>query len=328
MLGEGFINSPELLCRVAGSSPTRATWINSSSILCSAPARRPGLSALEISNNDGHTWEGALQLEYLPALTVQSVTPSILVSSKGGDISVSGTGFQAHRAMACRIGRAVVAASVINSSSLVCAAPTAVEAGVSRAVVGVGFSGLDTVPFVESDLVSVAYTSVPTVVRIAPNSGAFEGGTRVSLVPAEGQAFQSEARGMPLDWECMFMVEAFPGTATNVPLAQSAGQTLRVAAQLDPNTNQLHCVTPPISRGPRNAGALRADVRVAPAGTGMRSLAPTGLTFTYTVGLLATSVVPAIGPETGGFTVSVSGRGFEPRKESVCGFRPAGAPLG
>jgi len=224
-------------------------------------------------------------VEYLPALTVQSVMPTAVLSSDGGTVRVSGTGFRTDREMACRVGRVQVLASVLNSTQLLCQVPSSAAAGVQRAAIGVGFNAMDSVPFVQSETVSITYVSGPSVVQLRPSAGPFEGGSRVAVLPGTGQRFEESANGVSVDWQCIFRLDPFPGAAVNIPVEQNPARSIAVPAALQAD-GSLVCVSPPTSRGPRIVSRLPASVHISPLGSSTGY--STGLTFTYSVGIVAT----------------------------------------
>ena len=117
-----------------------ATFVSSSTILCSAPGLPRGSSrkhvGLEFSNNGVDFSRSGMQFRYMPRPVVASISPSAGVVNGGTVVTIEGEHFVAYSDLLCQFGntpprRAYVSSKVIMCSALAQPRPTTVSVAVS-----------------------------------------------------------------------------------------------------------------------------------------------------------------------------------------------------
>ncbi|CAM9095296.1 unnamed protein product [Chrysoparadoxa australica] len=217
LYGSGFRLGADLTVRF-GLIDVPVTYVSSTELLCESPPATPGSVALAVSNNGVDFAAAQVEYQYIDAISVTLVEPS-LGSTKGGTaVTVRGSGFQDDPNLACFFGESgCVDAMYISETEVTCTTPEA--AGEAGAVpFGVSVNGAD----VALSYQRFEYMADPSFLSVTPTSGPLQGGTAVSLT---GEGFvDSDALG------CRFGEEEAPAVWVSsslvmcrVPAAQAAG---------------------------------------------------------------------------------------------------------
>lgn len=203
VFGENFVDTPALravytpildLGGVAseGGHHVSCVWISASSLVCPSPAMVEGEYSLEVANNGADFSSGGSGVFLSSALPlVTALTPSVVASSGGTIVTVSGGNFADSAALVCRFGESSVVRAVWSTASIVmCESPPQAGGGQqgSSAVVEVSSNGFD----YSSSGVVVTFSSTHWVLSVIPSVGPEVGGTMVNVT---GINFNVESGG-------------------------------------------------------------------------------------------------------------------------------------
>ena len=184
--GWGMPATAALFC-VFGSAPrVPAQWLSSFEVACATPAltlAAPNASTatggvstpVRLTVNDAE-WSQMLHYTYAALPTVTAVVPPLSHPSSGTRITVLGSGFVSSPLLVCRFGLSTSTATFLNSSALICGAPTSLPLGTSQ--LRVSCNGQD---FSSTHAV---FTSAPfpRVLSVSPQAGPVAGGTTVEVM--------------------------------------------------------------------------------------------------------------------------------------------------
>ena len=211
-----------------------ATVTSATSVECAMPARGAGLRAVEIALSDGgEVSHSGMQVEYVPAGSVNSLWPSTGVVTGGTVVTVSGTGFAAGRT-ACVFGSAMaVQADVASAEEARCVVPAGAIGAVTMEVSTTWDGESQSVSAVELSTSEkmFAYKGATAAVYLTPAVAAAEGGNHI-FVTVNGIE-----DGMPA--RCSFGDVVVDAIATNA--------------------GQVQCLSPASNVG--NIGPLRSLTR-------------------------------------------------------------------
>ena len=171
-----------LVCAYNHESDLAATYINSTSVLCSSPPMAQAATvSLEVSNNQQDFSHSRCLFEYHKMFTLTAVEPRVGPVHGGTRVVVRGLSFLSDWSLECNFGHAIVPASVISSSMLLCTTPPHGEAVV---LIGVGLRDQNT------SISRVGFTFQPqaAVSAVLPVGGPLAGDTQVQLI---GSGFRS-----------------------------------------------------------------------------------------------------------------------------------------
>jgi hypothetical protein len=193
VFGENFVDTPALravytpildlggVASTGGGYQVSCICISASSLVCPAPAMVEGEYSLEVANNGADFSTGGSGVFLSSALPlVTALTPSVVASSGGTTVTVSGGNFADSATLVCRFGESSVVRAVWSTASVVmCESPP--QAGGaqqgSSAVVEVSSNGFD----YSSSGVAVTFSSTHWVLSVTPSIGPEVGGTMVNV---------------------------------------------------------------------------------------------------------------------------------------------------
>ena len=281
-----------LLCVFEGSGipavSVPATKQTASSVLCLTPAvpaaRAIGPTVFNVMVQFYNaSFRGGLSFNFLPEVTISSLSPSIGPTSGGTRVEVHGSYFDAEANAVCRFLTAstnasistvnVVTANWRSSNLMDCISPSSI---VQVAFVELSWNGQN----FTSSRAAFEYYSPAMVTRVHPGHVAIEGGTRIEI-HGDGFLRQSAQAGL---LRC-----AFDGL-----------DRIMVPATFW-STHRIDCIMPPVVIAPASGGF--AFVEVTNNGV---DFTESGKQLTVVAQHL-TSLQPAQGPIEGGTTVIVHG---------------------
>ena len=120
--GNGFRNSRYLKCKF-GDIVDDARWSSSQHIKCRIPLQRPGIYAVEVSNNAADFSSNNTMHEVLPEMEIYTVFPRKAALPGGVEIKVTGIGFHDSLKLNCTFGETFSVATIINERELNCLSP-------------------------------------------------------------------------------------------------------------------------------------------------------------------------------------------------------------
>ncbi|CAM9245753.1 unnamed protein product, partial [Discosporangium mesarthrocarpum] len=174
--GEGFIDSPGLLCRFGGNVVAPAGVITSNMILCKVPPEKIyTVVTVEVTNNNADWTSSGLTFTYRPPTTLSGMSPKFGLVNGSTVVKISGSGLNKDTKISCRFGTTTVVAVFESANGILCLAPVVSEAGsVSVFVVE---NGVDLTPG------GWTFTYIPgvQVTSGGPLAGPERGGTVVTM---------------------------------------------------------------------------------------------------------------------------------------------------
>jgi len=173
--GYNFEDRESLKCKF-GTVEVDATYLASTSITCDAPAGVVGTVDVELSMNGGvdYTVSSNVKFDFVPDITVSTISPESGPSTGGTSVTVSGTNFIFSKDLKCRFGSSDVSATFVSASSIVCISPPTT---VSSVEVSISNNGLDFVKAASA----FSFNNAPAVTSVSPSKGSVSGGTVVTL---------------------------------------------------------------------------------------------------------------------------------------------------
>lgn len=286
--GTNFTNSALLRCRF-GALEAAATFITSTTIMCSAPLVTLAATVFVQVSNYGGAWsESRVRFRYHNPALVLSVVPKHGPRGGGTRVAISGFGMSRDTATYCSFGHVLVPATPIaGGSSVSCVAPASSAAG----TVGVAVTGDNATYSVLGAMSWFTYEAVPSVRDVSPRTGPVSGGAVVRLSGSE--LFRT-------DW---VPVCRFDGT-------HAAGRYVTPAV--------IECIAP--LRGVAGVGSLDLSLN------GGADFYETGAVFAWVSPVSVSRVTPMTAPALSGVVVSVLGAGFVDTSLSRCRFGVHDAP--
>ncbi len=240
------------------------------------PPNTPGACTIAVVNSNGLTGQRAQLFEYTsPTPEVTTVTPSVGPIVGGLDVVIQGSNFVPGATV--RFGNATATSVVVSDpNTLACRTPPNVLGLTDVTVINPGAAQPQDTLTDGFTYVDAVVGTPPTVTAIVPPAGPLAGGTPVQVF---GTGFHPNAALL------------FDGAQPSTLQWTSA--------------SELRFTTPPrTSAGPVTLTVLNPD--------GLGATVP--MAFTYVPpsapAPTITSVVPAIGPEGGGNTITITGSGF------------------
>ena len=293
--GHNFMPYPTLSCRFASAEPVAATWVNSETIVCIAPAGAPGQVddstngegvAVSVTNNlVDFAVNTELGFKHEPSALVLTVAPQAGPLSGGTMVSITGTNFvDRPSALVCRFGDVVVAASFVSSEKIRCESPKQRYSVATTVSLDVALNGADF-----NGGASYTYVPPPVVKALVPSSGMLSGGTTVRVV------------GSHL------------GAVTNTDAVMCRFGSVSVPAQVE-SASSLLCETPDL--GLDASVAVAVEVTTNSGG----HYSDHGMNFLYQDVPDIFSLSPPQGVELGGYEVTVTGSGFLATPHLACRF--------
>ncbi len=298
VFGSNFGSADALHCLFGRAAPVAATWVSTEVCSCVSPPGAVEVVSVEVSNNGVEFSGDSVAFTYHAMLLVHWVSPRVVPSSGGVEVTVRGSGLACGPEVTCRFGTlASPARAVVNSTSLVCLVPA-----LAPGVVAVDVS-CNRVDFTSSS-VSVTVVQDVAVVSAAPKAGPVTGGTRVTVT---GSGF-----GPGLACAFLPVQEAAAAAAATVVVAAGGPVAAPVVVGATIlSDSQLVCVAPPAA-APGSA-TLQLTNNGLPVGGA-------ALQFLYHEPSMVTSVAPVAVSEAGGDEVLVTGRGLAATALLQCTF--------
>ena len=290
-----FIDSSSLSCLLTNLTNGLRLWVpathlSPSVVQCSVPPTpmSPDLVQLGVSNN-GVDFSASLPLLYRSAFTLQSVTPTSAAADVATQVWITGSNFDAAAALStsvsCAIGAAVIPATVLNVTTLICTLPPHSSANLSIQLVDELGNSLTVGP-----ALPFAFIARPTLSFLSPSLGASAGGTLLTLSVALPNINSA--------WSCLF--------------ASSYSITPLLV-----NSTTVQCLTPPVSALPvASSAVVEVEVEVSCC-SGLISLS--NASFTYADATPAQLYPPTL-LNSGGTNLTITGDGFIDCPSLACIF--------
>ena len=282
--GSGFVDSSWCRFGTTGMVPSR--FISSEHVECVTQPHGPALVEVSVSPN-GQDFQGGLQggFEFLPAVVLHSITPSVGPVDGGSFVRIYGEHFPESAAelglLRCRFNGTMVAAVLISARQLTCYAPR-----MPPGVIDVSVT-TNLVDFVGGLFFEYQYSRLFVA---EPPAGPIDGGTSLTI-HGVGLA--------PGELHCRFWGGVL-GAAYRL-------ETL--ALFLSPS--RASCVSP-------RWAAAAGPVSVALVNT--EAVYGGAVTFEYVPRLAYLALVPRFGPVLGGTRLRVQGWGFVAGQDVRCRF--------
>ncbi|GMH75266.1 hypothetical protein TL16_g06702 [Triparma laevis f. inornata] len=289
--GTGFDGSSGAVFCKFGSSVVSAMLLDEKHISCqSPPATSASASTVSISasiNGADYVTNADLKFAYYSELNIDSVSPASGTVSGGTMVTVGGTNFTPRSDTQCKFGEKVVFAYYATPSSFVCVAPAQTAAGVKKLMIKYNSESdwVDSMlPFDYHDAVSITSISPASILE-----------TGMEAITISGTNFDTV--GDKDQISCRF------GRLGDLVPAKFLSATL------------VTCVA-----GAAASGVGEVAVSLTMNGVDfVNSLAP----LKYVPHLTVSSISPALGPLTGGTSVTVTGTGFLHDSDILCAYGSA-----
>ena len=182
VVGQDYVDSEGLSCRVGALKPTPGVWRSMSTIECLMPMHVPGNATLGLSGNRRH-FSDPLLFTYTDALGVSRISPSRGPTAGGTSVRLHVIVQGSARVKYCSFGGVLARAHVINSTWMQCFTPAKHRAGdmdVGVRLVEVQVDGQET-----GQTAVFQYENGISVRTVLPNMGSVHGGTMVEVRGSE-----------------------------------------------------------------------------------------------------------------------------------------------
>jgi hypothetical protein len=333
-----------------GGTPATSFTVNSDTqITAVAPA---GSGTVQVTVTTAGGVSNGLVYTYVAVPTLATVVPNVGPVAGGTTVVLTGTGLTG--ASAVTFGGTPATSFTVDSATQITAVAPAGTGTVQIAVTTVGGT---------SNGVAYTYVAVPTLATVVPNVGPVAGGTTVvltgtGLTGASAVTFGgTPATSFTVNSATQITAVAPAGSGTVQVTVTTAGGTsngvgytyvaVPALTTVLPNVGLEAGGTTVIVTGtglstasavtfggtPATSFTVNSDTQitaVAPAGTGTVQLTVTtaggvsnGVTYTYVAVPALTTVVPNVGPASGGTTVVVTGTGLTGASAVTFGATPA-----
>ncbi|MET9024106.1 IPT/TIG domain-containing protein [Nocardia sp. NPDC004168] len=332
-----------------GSTATLFTINSPTQITAVAPA---GTGTVQVTVTGSGGTSNGVAYTYAAVPTLTSIAPSTGPVTGGTTVVLTGTNLTG--ATAVTFGGTPATSFTVNSATQITAVAPAGTGTVSVKV---------TTPGGISNGVAYTYIAVPTLTTVVPNTGPAAGGTTViltgtNLTGATAVTFgATPATSFTVNSATQITAVAPAGTGTVSVTVTTAGGTSNGVAYTYIAVPALTAVVPnvgPVSGGttvvltgtgltgatavsfggtPATSFTVNSATQitaVAPAGTGTVSVTVTtpggtsnGVAYTYVAVPTLTTVVPNVGPVSGGTTVVLTGTGLTGATAVTFGGTPA-----
>ncbi|WP_406275660.1 IPT/TIG domain-containing protein [Nocardia sp. NBC_00881] len=319
-----------------GGTPATSFTVNSDTQITAVSPAGTGIVPVTVTGPGGTS--GAVPFIYVVIPTITSISPTAGPPSGGNTVTITGTGFTGP--LTVRFGTTATIFTINSPTQITAIAPP----GTGTVQVTVTGSGGT------SNGVAYTYAAVPSLTSVTPSSGPAAGGTTViltgtGLATASAVNFGgTPATSFIVNSDTQITAVAPAGTGTVQVTVTTAGGTTNGVAYTYVSVPTLTTLVP--SSGPGaggtavvltgtgltgatavNFGGTPATsftvnsatqiTAVVPAGTGTVQVTVTtaggtsnGLAYTYIPVPTLTTVVPNVGPVTGGTTVVLTGTGL------------------
>ncbi|MFI9631729.1 IPT/TIG domain-containing protein [Nocardia sp. NPDC051929] len=332
-----------------GSTATLFTINSPTQITAVAPA---GTGTVQVTVTGSGGTSNGVAYTYAAVPTLTSIAPSTGPVTGGTTVVLTGTNLTG--ATAVTFGGTPATSFTVNSATQITAVAPAGTGTVSVKV---------TTPGGISNGVAYTYVAVPTLTTVVPNTGPAAGGTTViltgtNLTGATAVTFgATPATSFTVNSATQITAVAPAGTGTVSVTVTTAGGTSNGVAYTYiavpaltaavPNVGPVSGGTTVVLTGTGLTGATAVSfggtpatsftvnsatqiTAVAPAGTGTVSVTATtpggtsnGVAYTYVAVPTLTTVVPNVGPVSGGTTVVLTGTGLTGATAVTFGGTPA-----
>jgi IPT/TIG domain len=279
VVGANFVNSTDFSCDVGGRRAA-AVYVDRGTAQCTVPAAA-ALTAtavtIELSNNGIDYTQHSAVYQYVITPTARAVAPHNGPTTGSTVLTVTHSGGSSSGELQCVIGGAVVPAQSHTATSVQCATPVHVAAGVVTVELTVN-DGAD----VTTEGMTYAYLDPAVVTAISPASGSEHGGYTAVIT---GSGFYDSAELL-----CRF----------------GSGESAATVQAVYVSESLLSCAVPPAAPGAaavavsNNGGADYSSAAAAAA----------VVSFKYLSSIELAAVTPSAGPP--GTLVTVTGTGIVP----------------
>ncbi|MEV0363741.1 beta strand repeat-containing protein [Nocardia fusca] len=332
-----------------GSTPATSFTVDSDTQITAVSPAGTGIVPVTVTGPGGVS--GAVPFIYVVIPTITSISPTAGPASGGNTVTITGTGFTGP--LTVRFGTTATIFTINSPTQITAIAPP----GTGTVQVTVTGSGGT------SNGVSYTYAAVPSLTSLTPSSGPTAGGTTVILTgtglsTASAVNFGgTPATSFTVNSATQITAVAPAGTGTVQVTVTTAGGTTNGLAYTYVAVPTLTTLVP--SSGPATGGttvvltgtgltgatavtfggtpatsftvnSATQITAVAPAGSGTVQVTVTtvggtsnGLAYTYIPVPTLTTVVPNVGPVTGGTTVVLTGTGLTGASAVTFGGTPA-----
>ncbi len=327
-----------------GSTPATSFTVNSDTQITAVTPAGTGIVPVTVTGPGGTS--GAVPFIYVVVPTITAISPTAGPASGGNTVTITGTGFTGP--LTVRFGNTATIFTVNSPTQITAVAPPG-TGSVQVTVTGSGGT---------SNGVTYTYAGVPALTAIAPNTGPTTGGTTVvitgtGLSTATAVNFgATPATSFIVNSDTQITAVTPAGTGTvQVTVTTPGGTSNGVAftyvavpalTTLVPNAGPVTGGTTVVITGTNLTGATAVNfgatpassftvnsatqiTAVAPAGTGTVQVTVTtpggtsnGLPYTYIPVPAITTVVPSVGPVSGGNTVVITGTGLTGAPGGAC----------
>jgi hypothetical protein len=292
--GANFVNSPSICCRLkdAPSISVSASFLSSSSVLCTIPSTSTSLSSklattLQVSNNcvDFES-TSASPYEITEAAVYTSISPASGSVFGGTLVTVAGSNFVHSGSLKCHFGSLLtpVDARFVDANTIECVAPSNQVDGAG--VVGFSLSSMGSLFFDDAGISFEYFSEDSGVVSVTPNAGLAVGGTSV-------------------------MVEVVGAAAADITHCKFGDVAVPVSSVASVNT--VTCASPPST----SEDAVAVEIST----NGGADFTTSSVYFTYASTPTVFSISPSAGPaDSGGTVITVAGANFVPSTSITCEF--------
>ncbi|MGO4649772.1 beta strand repeat-containing protein, partial [Nocardia sp. 2YAB30] len=327
-----------------GGTPATSFTVNSATQITAVAPAGTGTVQLTVTTSGGTS--NGLAYTYIPAPTLTTVLPNLGVEAGGTTVVVTGTGLTG--ATAITFGGTPATSFTVNSATQITAVAPAGTGTVQLTVTTAGGT---------SNGLAYTYIPAPTLTTVLPNVGPVSGGTIVVLTgtglsTASAVTFGgTPATSFTVDSATQITAVAPAGTGTVQVTVTTAGGTSNGLAYTYVAVPTLTTAVPnvglqaggttvvltgagltgatAVTFGGTPATSFTVDsatqiTAVAPAGTGTVLLTVTsaggtsnGVAYTYIPVPTLTTVLPNVGPASGGTTVVLTGTGLSTGASAV-----------
>ena len=293
--GSQFVSTANASCEF-GSVLSPALWLDSETLLCSAPAAGTlGSVPLRVSLHQSGDWSNSLPFAYYAEPTVISVTPAAGSVTGGTTVLVRGSNFLSACSVWCSFGSQQVPAAVLSQSSLSCSSPAAPLGNLSI-VTAVPLSiTVNALDWEASSALTFTYYPLTSAVSLSPAHGLAVGGNEVTVT---GLNFVSG------DSQCSF-----------------GGVTAPNSSVL--SSTSLLCIAPAYATLSISSAAAVA-VQVVHAALGTADPVPS-LSYLYTPLPALSRLYPANASTAGGTALTLYGSNFVSSVSYQCLFNGSAA---
>jgi len=192
--GQHFAPHPGALCRFGNTKSSRSSWLSSSLIVCDVPSHAPGSVTVSVAN-DGQTFAGSCDFEYVLPIHFRSIYPSRGPIRGATSVTIEASNLKAGSSFSCKFNTSTVRAVRQNQNQITCNTPAYHATGLVGLYIIKDSENVDhhgTKLNVFDTTFSFEYGAIARVEKVVPSSGPMRGGSAVMVygenLPTEGSA--------------------------------------------------------------------------------------------------------------------------------------------